>query len=58
MSVDWPSKPPEGWWMRIFEFGRAIRLPSAPPASSSAPIDIAMPKQIVWTSGFTYCIAS
>ena len=27
MSVAWPWKPPETWWMRIFEFGRAIRLP-------------------------------
>ena len=58
MSVDWPWKPPVGWWMRILELGSAIRLPSAPPVSSSAPIDIATPKQIVCTSGLTYCIAS
>ena len=44
--------------MRIFEFGSAIRLPAEPPAKSRAPIDMAIPKQIVWTSGFTYCIAS
>src|SRR4051795_5227316 len=31
--------------------GQRMRLPSAPPASSSAPIDIAMPTQIVCTSG-------
>ena len=29
--------------MRIRLFGSAIRLPSAPPASSSEPIDIAIP---------------
>ena len=43
MSEATPSKPPLGWWIRIREFGSAIRLPLAPPASSSAPIDIAMP---------------
>ena len=43
MSLDWPSKPPEGWWIRIRLFGSAIRLPGAPPASSSDPIDIAIP---------------
>jgi hypothetical protein len=31
MSVDWPSKPGDGWWMRMREFGSAIRLPCAPP---------------------------
>ena len=58
MSVDWPWKPPEGWWLRIREFGSAIRLPGVPPVSSSEPIDIAMPKQIVCTSHLTYCIVS
>jgi hypothetical protein len=33
-------------------------LPAVPPASSRAPIDIAMPMQYVCTSGFTNCIAS
>ncbi len=40
------------------EFGSAIRLPSAPAASRNDPIDIATPKQIVCTSGWTYCIVS
>ena len=43
MSVDWPSKPPEGWWMRMRLFGSAIRLPSAPPVRISDPADIAIP---------------
>ena len=42
--------------MRLF--GSARRLPCAPPASSSEPIDIAMPKQIVCTSGLMNCIVS
>ena len=48
MSVAWPWKPLETWWIRIFEFGSAMRLPCAPPARSTAPIDIAIPTQIVW----------
>ena len=36
----------------------AMRLPFVPPARSSAPIDIAMPTQIVCTSGLMYCIVS
>ena len=35
-----------------------MRLPFAPPARSRAPMLIAMPTQIVWTSGFTNCIVS
>ena len=58
MSVDWPSKPAEGWWMSIRELGSASRLPLAPPVSSSEPIDIAIPKQIVCTSGLMNCIVS
>ena len=58
MSVDWPSKPDEGWWISWREFGSAIRLPGAPPVSSSEPIDIAMPTQIVATSGLMKCIVS
>ena len=58
MSVDWPSKPAEGWWIRIRELGSDIRLPFAPPASSSEPIDIAMPTHIVATSGLMNCIVS
>ena len=58
MSLDWPWKPEVGWWIRRREFGSARRLPSAPPVRISEPADIAMPKQIVCTSGVTYCIAS
>ena len=58
MSVAWPWKHEETWWIRIFAFGSAMRLPLAPPASSSAPIDIAMPTQIVCTSGLMNCIVS
>ena len=58
MSVAWPWKPDEPWWIMIFAFGSAIRLPAAPPASRIAPIDIAIPKQIVCTSGLMNCIVS
>ena len=58
MSVDWPSKPADGWWIRIRELGSAIRLPFAPPASSSEPIDIAIPTHIVATSGLMKFIVS
>ena len=58
MSVDWPSKPADGWWMRMRELGSDIRLPFAPPASSSEPIDIAIPTHIVATSGLMNCIVS
>ena len=58
MSVAWPWKPEETWWIRIFAFGRAMRLPFAPPASSSEPMLIATPKQIVCTSGLTNCMVS
>jgi hypothetical protein len=33
----------EGWWIRIRLLGSVIRLPVAPPASNSDPIDIAIP---------------
>ncbi len=59
MSVAWPSKPEVcPWWIITFAFGSAIRFPLAPPASSTAPIDIAIPKQMVCTSQRTYCMAS
>ena len=58
MSVACPWKLEETWWIRIFALGSAMRLPCAPPASSSAPIDIAMPTQIVCTSGLMNCIVS
>jgi hypothetical protein len=40
------------------ELGSAIRLPGAPPASSSEAIDIATPTHIVATSGLINCIVS
>ena len=42
----------------IFEFGSDMRLPSAPPASNRAPMDIAIPTQIVCTSGLMNWIVS
>jgi hypothetical protein len=44
--------------MRIFEWGSALRFPFAPPARTTAPIDIAMPTQMVCTSGLMNCIVS
>ena len=44
--------------MRIRLLGSEKRLPLAPPASSSEPIDIAMPTQIVAQSGLMKCIVS
>ena len=58
MSVAWPWKPPDGWWIRIREFGSAERLPGAPPARINEPIDIAIPQQIVATSGLMNRIVS
>ena len=58
MSVACPWKLEETWWIRILALGSAMRLPGAPPASSSAPIDIAIPTQIVCTSGLMNCIVS
>src|SRR5215216_8061275 len=58
MSVACPWKPPQTWWIRILAFGRATRFPFAPPARMTAPIDIAIPTQVVWMSGLTYCIVS
>jgi len=58
MSVDCPSNPAVGWWMRIRELGSAARFPFAPAASSSEPIDIATPTHIVFMSGLTNCIVS
>src|SRR2546421_650203 len=53
MSVDWPSNPADGWWMRIRLLGSEKRLPFSPAISSSDPIDIAIPMQIVWICGLT-----
>jgi hypothetical protein len=45
MSAGVPRVPAEPWWIITFEFGSTKRLPGAPPASSRAPIDIAIPTQ-------------
>ena len=58
MSVAWPSKPEEGWCIRIRLLGSEERFPFVPPASSSEPIDIAMPTHIVCTSGLMKFIVS
>ena len=58
MSVAWPWKPPLGWWTRMREFGSAARLPGAPPARISEPIDIAIPQHVVATSGLMKRIVS
>ena len=42
----------------IREFGRAERFPFAPAVSRTAPIEAAIPMQIVQTSGLMYCIVS
>ena len=58
MSVACPWKAELTWWIRIFELGSDMRLPSAPPARRSAPIDMAIPTQIVCTSGLMNWIVS
>ena len=42
--------------MRLF--GSALRFPAAPPARISEPMDIAIPQQIVATSGLMKRIVS
>jgi hypothetical protein len=49
------SRPPPSSWMTILAFGSAIRSPRAPPASSSAPIEIAIRTAIVAIAGLTNC---
>ena len=58
MSVDWPSKPGRGLVDEDAAVGQRARLPCAPPASSSEPIDIATPTHIVAMSGLTKFIVS
>ena len=48
--------PPDGWWIMIRAFGKAVRNPAAPPASSSEPIDDAWPTQNVCTGDDKYCV--
>jgi hypothetical protein len=47
MSEAWPCVPPQGWWIRMREFGSAKRLSGVPAASSTAPMEAAWPTQIV-----------
>ncbi len=58
MSAAVPDEPPEGWWIMMREFGSAERLPSAPAESRNAPIEAAIPMQIVATGAFMNWIVS
>ena len=49
MSAAVPCDPLDGWWIMIRAFGRAARFPLAPVASKKAPIEAAIPMQIVLT---------
>ena len=42
----------------ISALGRAMRFPFAPDESRNAPIEAAMPMQMVETSGLMYCMVS
>ena len=53
-----PWLPPEGWWIMISAFGRAMRLPFAPEERRNAPIEAAIPTQIVETSHLMKFIVS
>src|SRR5215472_10152790 len=48
-----PTCCTHGWWMRILEYGRANRLPFAPPVSSTDAALAASPAHKVATSGLT-----
>src|SRR5215211_7819463 len=39
MSVDWPSKPDDGWWISWREFGSAIREPGIDRAARRVDVD-------------------
>ncbi len=58
MSTDWPSAPPDGWWIRMRLWGSANRFPLAPAANSTAAADAACPMQNVDTSGLMKSIVS
>src|ERR1044072_2106182 len=58
MSEAWPWKPPEGWWIMMFECGRLKRLPFAPAVNRSDPADAANPTHRVEISGRTYWLVS
>src|SRR5699024_631432 len=53
-----PYVPPKGWWIITSLFGRATRFPFSPAANRNAPIEAAMPVQIVDTSDLMNCIVS
>ena len=48
----------DGWWIRIGQFGSAIRLPGVPAARMTAAAEAAWPMQTVWMSGLMNCIVS
>ena len=58
MSAAWPLNPPLAWWMRMRVLGSEYRSPGAPPASRTAAMEAARPKQMVPTRGSTYCMVS
>ena len=58
MSAAVPWAPPEGWWIMIRAWGRALRLPLVPAARRNEPIDAAMPMQIVFTGARRCCMVS
>ena len=58
MSVCWPWTPELGWWISTMELGSARRLPLAPQARMAAPMEAAMPTQMVETSGLMKFIVS
>ena len=58
ISVACPCVPPEGWWIMISALGSARRLPFVPDESRNAPIDAAMPTQMVDTSHLMNCMVS
>ncbi|MNW04327.1 hypothetical protein D3C71_2004060 [compost metagenome] len=58
MSEAWPSAPPSGWWIITSLLGRAKRLPLAPAVSRNAPMEAAIPTQMVETSALMNCMVS
>jgi len=58
MSEAMPRAPPEGWWIMIRAFGRAMRMPGSPAASRNEPMEQAWPMQTVETRGLMYCMVS
>lgn len=50
--------PPDGWCIMMRALGSEWRIPCAPAASSSEPMEAAWPTHQVAIGGFTYCIVS